>query len=340
MAFVPVGIFEDADAVYITPEHYFELAGERVDGGTHYYDECNQITNSLELLRDHDIPMLQFWKLVVQEVRDEGELEDFIKARFGSGCSLGEQVASAQAGVFDVSILGDGKDLAESQCPMNYGYRVKYFPSGGRVIAWNIGQAWTFLSAVDWSAGYDFEMIESFRFLAGAAAPAAGTPVAPEGPLTRYTNDEFGFAFQYPADWSLEVVAREPADGGEGMPQWLADAVVLSQGEWSISIQYIRISELGSVAWNGNLGGGGLYQEAQREPVTLMGQEVQKMVWTDGEGIQAMGLQVVIEAADLALQIALYDNSVLWIGDPAAEALPEMAIDVLEGVLSSLTLIQ
>jgi len=85
MAFLPVGIFEDADAVYIAPQHYFELAGERVDGGKHYYDECNQITNSLELVREErEMSMLQFWKLVVEDVRDEGELDSFLKARYGS----------------------------------------------------------------------------------------------------------------------------------------------------------------------------------------------------------------------------------------------------------------
>jgi len=222
MAFLPVQIFEDADAVYIAPEHYFDLAGKRVEENKSYYDECNQITNSLELLRDHESPMwtsVPFWKLVTQEVHDEGELEDFIKARYGSGCSLGEQVPSMQEGVVDVRILGDGKDLGVSQCPMNYGYVVKYFPSGGRVIAWNTGQGPTFLSAVDWSACYEFEMIESFQFLnvEPASTEASSEIPAPtpseEEEVTRaaeiisldetwnqYTNYELGFSIKFPKE--------------------------------------------------------------------------------------------------------------------------------------------
>jgi len=203
MAFRPVGIFEDADAVYIAPQHYFELAGERVDGGKHYYDECNQITNSLELLREErEMSMVQFWQLVVEEIHDEDELDSFIKARYFSGCSLGEQSASNQDGVYDVQIQGDGLGL-DGTCPMNYGYKVKYFPSGGRVIAWNTGQAPTFLSAVDWSAGYDFEMIESFQFLTGTSVETAEVPLATVG----YSNSETGIAFNYPTSWAMEEEA-------------------------------------------------------------------------------------------------------------------------------------
>jgi hypothetical protein len=36
----------------------------------------------------------------------------------------------------------------------------------------------------------------------------------------------------------------------------------------------------------------------------------------------------------------LYDASVEWIGDPAAETLPEAAISVLDGILSSFALTQ
>jgi hypothetical protein len=204
MAFLPVGIFEDADVVYIAPQHYFELAGERVDGGKHYYDECNQITNSLELLREErEMSMVQFWKLVVEKIHDEDELDSFIKARYFSGCSLGEQSASNQDGVYDVQIQGDGLGL-DGTCPMNYGYKLKYFPSGGRVIAWNTGQAPTFLSAVDWSACYDSEMIESFQFLTGTYVETAEVPLATVG----YSNSETGISFNYPTGWAMEEEAQ------------------------------------------------------------------------------------------------------------------------------------
>jgi len=49
-ALVPVQIFEEPNAVYIGAEHYYELTGERQQDGRAYFDECNIVTNSLELL--------------------------------------------------------------------------------------------------------------------------------------------------------------------------------------------------------------------------------------------------------------------------------------------------
>jgi hypothetical protein len=511
MAVVPVKIFEDADAVYIAPEYYYELAGERTettaDGGTRaFYNECNQVVNSLDSLRDPEnrYANVQRWKLVVAEIRNEDDLDSFIKSRYGSSCSLGEQVASNQDGVYDVGILGDGKGLEETQCPLNFGTVVKYYPEGNKVISWHTGQASSFPADVNHSIIYDLEMVDSFNFLAAAAAtppvapaetvvalasysnaeygfsfeyptswslaevndeefvgpgsrsvqlsqgsvklvvgfrrhgesaglvgrgvpggefvergtvrmlgqdvprqvlvfegkdkgvyynrwsviaagglefslclldfdpdygqvelpqnlqdeadailstlavdaPLAGavepTPTAAVSPpateLTSYTNDDFGFTFQYQADWALEVVPRRPLDAGEGMPQWLADVIVLRKDKLAISIQHTRTSE--SIAWDGRFSGGGLPQEAQVYQMNLLGQEAQKWVWTVNGGIKAIMIQGVIQEADLVVQIELYDASVQWIGDPAAETIPEAAIGVLDQILNSLVLTQ
>lgn len=346
IAIVPVKIFEGSDAVYIAPETYCELAGERTEttasGGTRsFFDSCNQVTNSLELLQDPEnlYASSQMWKLVVREIHDDAELDAFLKERYGSGCSLGEEEPLAQDGVYRVRIQGDGKSMEETQCLLNYRTVVEYYPAGKKVVAWDMGQAATFPADVNYSVIHDQEMVDSFRFLAAAAAPAAGTTVAPGGPLTSYTNDEFGFAFQYPAGWALEVIPRRPLEGaGAGSPTWLADTVVLKKDKLAISIQYYRLSE--PAGWDGRFSGGGPYQEAHRELVTLIGQEATRWVWTVDDGIKAIEVQGVNEAADLVLQIELYDGSVQWIGDPAAETLPETAISVLDGILSSFELTQ
>ncbi len=193
MALVPVRIFEDADAVYIAGEYYFELAGERTettaDGGSRYFfEECNQVANSLELLRDPENFNQQMRKLVAVDIHDDAELDGFIKARYGPGCSLGETVASSQEEVYDVRIQGDGKDLAETQCPLNYGTVVKYYPEGNRVIAWDTGQAYTFPADVNYSVTNDQEMVESFKFLTGQDGPYPG--------WAGYANADYGFALR------------------------------------------------------------------------------------------------------------------------------------------------
>jgi hypothetical protein len=336
-AIVPVKIFEDSDAVYIAPEYYYELAGERIEDHKSYYDECNQVANSLELLRDPEnlYASIQMWKLVAKEIHDDAELEGFLKDRYGSGCSLGEKEPTGQDGVYRVRILGDGKDLGKTQCPLNYGTVVKYYPAGNKVVVWDTGQAATFLADVNHGGSHDGEMVDSFSFIADAAAVP---PVAPGGPLTSYTNDDYGFSFQYPADWALEVIPRRAPDAGPGSPQSLADAIVLTKGDLVISIQHLRMSE--PAGWDGRFSGGGPYQEASQEWVTLIGQESRKWVWSDKDGIKAIEVHAVSEAADLVLQIALYDSSVEWIGDPEAESLPETALNVLYGILSSFKLTQ
>jgi len=149
-AIVPVKVFEDVDTVYIAGEYYHELAGETTettaDGGMrYYYAECNKVNNSLALLQDPENHYQQMWKMVVKDIYNDDELDGFIKSRYGAGCSLGEKVASEQQdGVYDVRIQGDGKDLPETQCPLNYGTVLKYYPQANRVIAWDLGQAYTF----------------------------------------------------------------------------------------------------------------------------------------------------------------------------------------------------
>jgi hypothetical protein len=326
MAFLPVQIFEDADAVYIAPEHYFDLAGERVEENKSYYDECNQITNSLELLRDHEIPMVPFWKLVTQEVRDEGELEGFIKARYFSGCSLGEQVASAQEGVFDVKILGDGKDLAVSQCPMNYGYVVKYFPSGGRVIAWNTGQAYTFLSAVDRGGGYDFEMIESFRFLTETPSVSSADSTEPDSGWTSYVNTDYGFSLQYPATWTAaEVNDEEFVEPG-------SRSVQLSQGTVVLVIGYRHLGE------NYRIGGGGGGGEFEaRGTVSILDHDVPRQVVVyegKDKAVYYTQWSGPIAAGELEFSVGLHD----FMADYSQIELPQSVQDEADQIVESLEL--
>jgi len=204
MALVPVKIFEDTDAVYIAAEQYYELAEERKDGGVSFYDECNLVTNSLELLRDPEGFKEPYWKLVVKEVGNDGELDTFIKARYGSGCSLGEQMLSLQDSVYDVEIQGDGKDMEETQCPLNFGTVIKYFPVGGKVIAWDTGQAYSFPADVNYSATYDQDMADSFRFLTDTSLEPGAEPLATVG----YSDVETGISFSYPTSWAMEEEAH------------------------------------------------------------------------------------------------------------------------------------
>lgn len=175
-AYVPVRIFEDEKMVYIAGEYFHELGGETretsADGGTRRrFAECESVDNSLELLQDPE-GFHQHWAIEAREVSGDEALDAFIKGRYGAGCSLGEKVPSAQDGVYDVTILGDGKDLEQTECPLNFGTVVKYYPEGNKVVAWDTGQAYTFAADETFSVTYDQEMIDSFRFLIEAGDEA------------------------------------------------------------------------------------------------------------------------------------------------------------------------
>jgi hypothetical protein len=209
---VPVKIFEDGDTAYIAGEVYYELTGETketsADGATRtFFSDCQAVTNNLELLRNPDNYYQTKWKIVVSEIHDDDELDAFIKSRYGSGCNLGEKVASGQDGVYDIRIQGDGKDLSETLCPLNYLTVVKYYPEANKVVAWDLGQAPTFAADVAYSRIYDQEMVDSFRFLTETPTVDATGPGQPMPPISndlaysRIRIAETGLSMEIPGGW-------------------------------------------------------------------------------------------------------------------------------------------
>jgi hypothetical protein len=221
-AFVPVKVFEDGNTTYIAGEFYYELTGETTEtsagGATRaFFSDCQAVTNNLELLGDPDNYYQTRWEIVTQEVHDDGELDAFLKSRYGSGCRLGEKIASSQDGVYDIRVQGDGKDLGETQCPLNYVTVVKYYPVGNKVVAWNLGQAPRFVADTAYPVVYDQEMVNSFRFLTGvpteesASQPNDGTveQALPESCQVWghdiYVDRANGFCFAYPPLFEAQV---------------------------------------------------------------------------------------------------------------------------------------
>ena len=77
------------------------------------------------------------WTIVMQEIKDDAQLDAFIKARYGAGCSLDEKTPWAlQENVFDVGIEGDDKPMETTECLINYATVLKYYPDGGKVISY------------------------------------------------------------------------------------------------------------------------------------------------------------------------------------------------------------
>lgn len=163
---VPVVTFEDGNSVYLTHDYYYFLGGEqkttRGVGTVSSFSTCNKVTNTLELLKDQKNFHENKWKIIVETVKNDTELNSFIQKTYGSGCHVGEQQPSKQEGVYDVTINGDGKDLGETQCPINYLLALKYYPEKQKVATWALGQACTFFT--EDQTCLDSQISESFRF--------------------------------------------------------------------------------------------------------------------------------------------------------------------------------
>jgi len=158
---VPVKIFEDTNAIYINYEYSYELTGQTSKDGRSKFSGCEQKQITLEYLRGER----RTWNIIVKEVKNDQELEAFIKQRFGAGCLLGEKNPTSQTGVFSVQVKGDGKDLEFTTCPLNYMFILKYAPAIGKAFTFDRGQSFAFPKDVNYNSVYDDAMEKSFKIL-------------------------------------------------------------------------------------------------------------------------------------------------------------------------------
>lgn len=166
-AVIPTTILESTDksSVYITNEYSYVLAGETVNSdNTSDFSECNKTTTTIEDLNvDLTFPFV-YWEIKAEEVPTEDYLETIIKDQYGSGCMVGSVDATDEDDIYNVIIKGDGLDILETKCPINFQYEMRFNKKTGVVVFWNVGQSITFLDELG-SEGYDQQMIDSFRFI-------------------------------------------------------------------------------------------------------------------------------------------------------------------------------
>lgn len=160
---VPTVIFDDLTGIYLTVEHFLEYAVNNV---------CQKTTNTLSLTdtranqwrnggaNDKIVP--SNWHFIFASVSDDTTLDQFIKSNWGTGCKLGSKTMSTN-GHYDVKIAGDGLDLDQTKCPINFMVAVKYSPELKKAVTWSMGQSVSF-SSPDLKQAYDEEIANSFKF--------------------------------------------------------------------------------------------------------------------------------------------------------------------------------
>ncbi len=165
---VPVAVFEDVDRVYITAATIIEFTQptEEPSGGGYrtFFSGCDHITTTLETMRNRERGHSGTWEIGGRDIASDADLEALIDDVYGEACWLGEVVETDDEGIFRVRVEDDGPP-PDTNCWVNYQYVFRYSPERGRAITWITGQSTYFVADPDTHVGYDYTMVESFRFL-------------------------------------------------------------------------------------------------------------------------------------------------------------------------------
>ena len=180
--YVPLKVFEDEKngIVYITQEYYYSDWNSELQNNN---GPCKKIINSFESLNEqraiiigiNDKVSLNYNPFltrvfVIKNIKNDTELNKFIKDNYGSGCFAQNKKPWKQNSVYEVKIESEDRDeetdLGTTTCPINYTYKILYAPEKNKTMSVNLGQECGFgtnYNLEDYKC-YDEEMINSFKF--------------------------------------------------------------------------------------------------------------------------------------------------------------------------------
>ena len=170
---VPLKVFEDNQngVIYLTPEYYYRAEWNKES--QEYVGPCEKITYSLPLLRNeieerHIDKLSLGWAIAIKSIKEESEIDAFVKEVYGPGCSAGHKTSWLQSGVYEISVSADGTDLGNTTCLIGWmsSKKVLYSPEKGKLISVILGQECTFSTDYNEPKSYrcyDQEIINSFK---------------------------------------------------------------------------------------------------------------------------------------------------------------------------------
>lgn len=168
LGFVPVNYFENSDVVYLAANYFYNLIGEqRTLEGKSNFSGCEGKTTTFNLIEESRLNFgnIANFKIYATNIKNESELASYIKSKYGSGCRLGKKTESKSQGVYSVEILSDGKDLEESECPINFVIVTMYNPEKEKLVMFELGQACNLSRDQSINSGCDDTgIVESLKF--------------------------------------------------------------------------------------------------------------------------------------------------------------------------------
>lgn len=172
--YVPLKVFEDNSngTVYVAEEYYYDNRDSNTQNNT---ETCKKNIYSLESLtkekESYGNPFLSR-VFVIKSIKNDTELNEFIKTTYGSGCSVEKKTPwEPQGGVYKIDVKGEGwdktTDFESTTChlPMST-LIILYDNTMGKFMSVNLGQECGFGTdpSLQPYKCYDEEMINSFRF--------------------------------------------------------------------------------------------------------------------------------------------------------------------------------
>jgi len=173
---IPVKIFEDnaEGIVYITEEYQYNENCEKV---FYSLDRLREIREEMNKIRIESWPgypvtapkLPSGWAIVVKTIKNEDELNKFIKENYDPKCLIGKRNHWKQEGVYQIIVRGEEEnweetDLETTTCPLNYNYKILYAPEKNKVMSIELGQECTFKGDPYGKRCYDEDIINSFKF--------------------------------------------------------------------------------------------------------------------------------------------------------------------------------
>lgn len=163
---VPVTFFENNETIYLAADNFYSLIGEqRASDGRTNYSGCEKGKTTFDLVEKKHIDISSL-KIYVTNVKNDTEIENYFKSKYGSGCRLGEKIESDTPGVYGLEILSDGKDLETSQCPINGSIEAMYSPTRNKLVIFSLGQACNLSKSTSFGGACDdTKIVKSLKFL-------------------------------------------------------------------------------------------------------------------------------------------------------------------------------
>lgn len=145
---VNLNFFENGDTIFLAGNYFYNVTGgETTSKGNYIYTGCQKIESTFNSIDQKATKGgTDALKIYATNVKSDDEMEQFIKSKYGSGCSLGEKVAG-EGDFLIVKITGDGKSLDETKC-MSNGVKVTYSQTKNKIVIFEVGQAYEPLDGV------------------------------------------------------------------------------------------------------------------------------------------------------------------------------------------------